>query len=135
MPGFTYSSAASAAFRLSSSAAAMSRSPPELLDEPDEFVDHEVVELLAERLRRLRRVPRHPGPVLPRILHDGVRGDVVLPGRALALHQIGAGRQDPRRLSGAGLAISLRQDSVGSVDDVVVGEDCGRGRRSLTLCT
>src|SRR5881296_4004839 len=101
----------------------MSGPPPQLLDELHELPDHEIIELLPQRPRGLRRIPGDAGPVLPRVLHDRVRRDLVLPGRTLALHEIGAGGQDPRRLARARMAVALWQDALRRVDDVVVRED------------
>src|SRR5947209_12625584 len=123
IPGFTYARAASAAFRFSSSREAILRSPPQFFDELDELPDHEIIEFLAQGLRGLRRIPGHAGPVLPRVVHDRVRRDLVLPGRTLALHEVGARGQDPRRLARAGMAVALWQDALRRVDDVVVRED------------
>src|SRR6058998_1430893 len=123
MPGFTYARAASAAFRFNSSRDAMSGPPAQFLDELHELPDHEIIELLAQRLRGLRRIPGDAGPVLPRIVHDRVRRDLVLPGRTLALHEIGPRRQDSRRLPRARMAVALRQDALRGVDDVVVRQD------------
>src|SRR3989441_3881106 len=127
IPGFTYARAASAAFRLSSSREAISGPPPQFLDQLHDFPDHEIVELLAQRLRRFRRIPRDAGPVLPRVGHHSVRRDFVLPRRALALYEIGARGHDPRRLPRARVAIALRKDALRRVDDVVIGED-GRSK-------
>src|SRR6266581_4633606 len=52
IPGFTYARAASAALSLSSSREAISGPPAQFLDQLHEFPDHEIVELLAQRLRR-----------------------------------------------------------------------------------
>src|SRR5437667_2079172 len=123
IPGFTYARAASAAFRFNSSREAILRSPPQFLDELDELPDHEIIEFLAQGLRGFRRIPGDAGPVLPRVVHDRVGRDLVLPGRTLALHEIGAGGQDPRRLARARVAVALWQDALGGVDDVVVRED------------
>src|SRR5881296_1238361 len=53
IPGFTYTRAASAAFRFSSSREAISGPPAEFFDELHEFPNHEIVELITECLRRL----------------------------------------------------------------------------------
>src|SRR5438128_12307750 len=101
----------------------MSGPPAQLLDELHELPDHEIIELLAQLLRGLRWIPGDAGPVLPRIVHDRVRRDLVLPGRTLALHAIGPRRHNPGRLPRARMAIALRQDASRGVDDVVVRQD------------
>src|SRR5437879_13464802 len=98
----------------------MSRPPAQLLDELHELPDHEIIELLTQRLRGLRRISRDAGPVLPRVVHDRVRRDLVLAGRTLALHEIGPGRQDSGRLPRARVAVALRQAAMRGIDDVVV---------------
>src|SRR5213593_52991 len=123
IPGLTYARAASAAFCFNSSRDAMSGPPLQLLDELHELPDHEIIELLPQRPRGLRRIPGDAGPVLPRVVHDRVRRDLVLPGRTLALHEIGPRRQDPGRLPRARVAVALRQDALRGVDDVVVRQD------------
>src|SRR6059058_4974599 len=123
IPGLTYARAASAASRFNSSRDAMSRPPAQFLDELHQLPDHEIIELLTQRLRGLRRISRDAGPVLPRVVHDRVRRDLVLAGRTLALHEIGPRRQDSGRLPRARVAVALRQDAMGGVDDVVVRQD------------
>src|SRR6266849_1738632 len=127
MPGFTYARAASAAFRFSSSREAISGPPAQFLDELHELPDHEIIELLAQCLRCLGRIPGDAGPVLPRVGHDRVGRDLVLPRRALALHEVGARGHDPRGLPGTGVAVALRKDALRSIDDIVVRED-GRAK-------
>src|SRR5207247_2157335 len=97
--------------------------PSQFLDEFHELPNHEIIELLTQGLRSLRRIPGDAGPVPPRVVDDRVRRDLVLPGRTLALHEIGAGGQDPRRLARARMAVALWQDALRRVDDVVVRED------------
>src|SRR5713226_2334802 len=104
IPGLTYARAASAAFRFSSSRDAMSGPPAQFLNQLHELSDHEIIELLPQGFRGLRRIPRDAGPIPPRVLHDRVRRDLVLPRRTLALHEVGAGGHDPRRLSRARVA-------------------------------
>src|SRR2546427_8128154 len=123
IPGLTYARAASAASRFNSSRDAMSRPPAQFLDELHQLPDHEIIELLTQRLRGLRRISRDAGPVLPRVVHDRVRRDLVLAGRTLALHEIGPRRQDSGRLPRARVAVALRQDAMRGVDDVVVRQD------------
>src|SRR5207245_1155403 len=53
IPGFTYTRAASAAFRFSSSREAVSVPPAQFFDELHQLLDHEIVELLTECLRCL----------------------------------------------------------------------------------
>src|SRR5256886_6933252 len=123
MPGFTKASAAAAAFRFMSSGEANSRPPPEFSDEFHQALDHEVVEFLAERLRGLRRISRDPGPVLPRIVHDRVGRDLVLPRGGAALHEFRIRGQDAGCLAGACVAIALRKDPLRGVDQIIVRND------------
>src|SRR5207249_3012199 len=44
--------------------------PAQFLDEFHELPDHEIIELLTQRLRGLRRISRDAGPVFPRVVHD-----------------------------------------------------------------
>src|SRR5207245_9423056 len=102
---------------------AMSRTPAPLLDERHELPDHEIIELLTQRLGGLRRISRDAGPVFPRVVHDRVRRNLVLASRTLALHEIRARRQDAGRLPRARVAVALRKDALRGIDDVVVRED------------
>src|SRR3989442_428015 len=123
MPGLTYAKAASAAFRFNASVEGMSRPPSEFVHELHELVDHEPIEFLAERLRALRRIAGDARPILPRVLDDRVRRDLVPPGRARALDELGPRGQDARGLARARVAVAFRQQPRGRVDDVVVRED------------
>jgi len=122
MPGLTYAKAASAAFRFNASAEGMARPPSQFVHELHEFVDHEPIEFLAERLRRFCRIARDAGPILPRVLDDRVRRDLVLSGRARALHKLGPRGQDAGGLARARVAVAFRQQPRGCVDDVVIRE-------------
>src|SRR6266571_2796988 len=131
MPGLTYASAASAAFRFNASLEGMSRPPSQFVHELHELVDHEPIEFLAERLRRLRRIAGHAGPILPWILDDRVRRDLVPPGRARALDELGPRGQDAGGLARARVAVAIRQQPRRRVDDVVIREDRRLEARAL----
>src|SRR5436190_9326819 len=98
VPGFTRASAVSAVFRFRSSEEANSRPPPEFFDQFHQAVDHEVVEFLSERLGGFRRISRHPGPILRRVVDDRVRWDPIPPSGGASLHEVRIRYQDARRL-------------------------------------
>src|SRR5438093_11502309 len=98
----------------------MSGPPAQFLDELHQLPDHEIIELLTQRLRGLRRISRDTGPVLPRVVHDRVRMDLVLAGRTLALHEIGPRRQDSGRLPLARLAVALLPAAMRARDVAIV---------------